>query len=113
HINRTGSSVRVRIQHRMLRLFTPGAQQAPAAAGDWDCILYIRDYAIGIQFQIPSHLPVADDLKMINGNNGTQRGGELHLVIAGRQAKFIAQLAAAERESEQWAVGRKGAALFQ
>src|SRR2546430_12381762 len=97
----------------MLRLFTPGAQQAPAAAGDWDCILYIRDYAIGIQFQIPSHLSVADDLKMINGNNGTQRGGELHLVIAGRQAKFIAQIAAAERESEQWVVGRKGSALFQ
>src|SRR2546430_7595776 len=67
----------------MLRLFTPGAQQAPAAAGDWDCILYIRDYAIGIQFQIPSHLPVADDLKMIDGNDGTQRGGELDLVVAG------------------------------
>src|SRR6059036_1158082 len=97
----------------MLRLFAPGSQQTPAAPGDWDCVLHVRAYAIGIQFPIPSHLSVADDLKVINGNNGTQPGGELHLVIAGRQAKFIAQFAAAERESERWAVGRKGAALFQ
>src|SRR5439155_23302729 len=97
----------------MLRLFTPGAQQAPAAAGDWDCIRYIRDYAIGIQCQIPSHLPVADDLKMIDGNDGTQRGGELDLVVAGRSLQFSAQFAAAERESEQWSGGRRGAARLR
>ena len=49
---------------------------------------------------------------MIDGNERTQPGSELHFVLTRRKAQFVAHLPSAQRESQQRTVGRKSTSLF-
>src|SRR6266566_846646 len=113
HVHRARRAERIAIEHGQLGPIGVGAQHVPSAARDRERDRGTRLGAIAREGNRSHDSTVAHDLQVIDGDARAQPHARRERPAAARQPDLVADLAAVERELEQWRVAHERATRLE
>jgi len=112
-VDGTGGGVNIVVQNGVFGLVAGGAEETPAGFEDGNRFSDVSGSAIGIEPEFADDFAVADELEMIDGDEGAEPRGEGDVLCAGGESKFVSERFAAQSEAEKRTVGGEGVAVLE